>query len=488
METNKIIQGDCLEELKKLPDESVDAIITDPPAGIEFMGKEWDSFKDTGKSSLFHGTKEEGIQGVYGREKNFKVLPRFPDKNRDNFIQFIQEVMTECKRVLKSGGHCVVWALPRTSHWTTMAIENAGFEVRDVIHHIFNTGFPKSLNIGKAVDNKLGNERKIVGYIEPFGRENRNTSHTGGFMKENMKYKDEPDKRPIYDSYSEWEGFGTALKPACEHWILARKPLSEKTIVEQVLKNGCGGLDIDGCRIPIQETDDVIAKNPHTVSKGTENYDVNCYGKYNATTDNPKNHKDIALNSGRFPANCIVQDDALNDGTITKARSSYRKGSENKNMFGFEYKDTNECDFNDQGSKSRYFNIDLWAERNGILQIPKPSKSEKNKGCEDLEDVDWGPYRQDEWSRQNMGNTPDSKRKPVKNNHPTVKSIALMSWIIKLVSKEDDIVLDPFTGSGTTLVACQILNRKWIGIEKEEEYIKICHARINYYSRQRKLK
>ena len=129
MEINKIYQGDCLEKLKELPDESVDCIVTDPPAGISFMGKEWD--KDKG--------------------------------GRDEWIKWMESIMLECKRVLKSGGHAVVWALPRTSHWTTMAIENAGFEIRDVIHHIFNTGFPKSLNIGKALDKKLGNEREVIG-------------------------------------------------------------------------------------------------------------------------------------------------------------------------------------------------------------------------------------------------------------------------------------------------------------------------------------
>jgi site-specific DNA-methyltransferase (adenine-specific) len=134
------------------------------------------------------------------------------------------------------------------------------------------------------------------------------------------------------------------------------------------------------------------------------------------------------------------------------------------------------------GSKSRYFNIDLWAERNGILQIAKPSKSEKNKGCEDLPNQKAGGMQ-----GRNDGSFDGKITYNNNNNHPTVKSIALMSWLIKLVSKEGDIVLDPFAGSGTTLVASQILNRKWIGIEKEVEYVKIIKARLKPYLEQEKL-
>lgn len=155
-----IINGDCLEELKKIPENSIDSLITDPPAGISFMGKEWD-----------------GDRG-----------------GREHWIAWMTEVMKECHRVLKPGAHGLVWAIPRTSHWTATALENAGFEVRDVVTHIFGTGFPKSLNIG--------------------------------------------------------EGRGTALKPASEHWILVRKPIEEKTVAANVLKYGTGGLNIDGSRIP----------------------------------------------------------------------------------------------------------------------------------------------------------------------------------------------------------------------------------------------
>ena len=359
----KVINNDCLEVLEGIPNNSVDAIITDPPAGIAFMGKKWDKFR-----------------------------------NRNEFIIFIQQVMTECYRVLKPGAHAIVWALPKTSHWTAMGVENAGFEIRDVIHHIFTSGFPKSLNIEKAL-------------------QKRNAS-----LEVAEKFK----------------GMGSSLKPACEHWILARKPLSEKTIVENELKWETGGIDIDGTRIPI--TNSYEKKHLEDIARGQEN----------ATNGRFFGGKGISKASsikqtGRFPANVIVQDNALDDGEMVK--------DDIKNIFtSKEMKMVIDKISQDIDSKSRYFDIDIWAEKQGILQISKTSRGEKGKGL-----------------------------KGFKNTHPTVKPIKLLSWLIKLVSKEGDIVLDPFIGSGTTAVACILLKRNFIGIEKEEDYCKIAEARINRY-------
>ena len=166
-----LMNGDSLEILKKLPDNSFDSMVTDPPAGIAFMGKKWD--KDKGGRKLW--------------------------------IAWLESIMTEAFRTLKPGAHILVWAIPRTSHWTATAIENAEFEIRDVVTHIFGSGFPKSHNIGKKI--------------------------------------------------KEFDGWGTALKPASEHWILARKPLSEKTIAANVLEHGTGGINIDASRIKAGQND-----------------------------------------------------------------------------------------------------------------------------------------------------------------------------------------------------------------------------------------
>lgn len=410
MDVNKIIRGDCLEELKKMGGNSIDAVVTDPPAGISFMGKEWDENKG----------------------------------GRDNWIKWMTEVMAECLRVLKPGAHALVWALPRTSHWTTTAIENAGFEVRDVVHHIFNTGFPKSLNVGKAVDKRMGNKREVVGEYKTHDIRNAGLMDKKGELKITKTQGTSP-----------YEGFGTALKPACEHWILARKPLAEKTVAGQVLKTGTGGLDIDGTRIPTKE----IIESGRGNRKSEENWGMKPKGMPNNTL-------------GRFPADVIVQDDALNDGMIEKDTGHFPNVIKSATQFRSN-QIQKENFFEGSGSKSRYFDIDLWAEKNGILQIPKAAKSEKNRGLEDM------PNKKYDGRFNNGGEWKEMEVLIGKNNHPTVKSITLMSWLIKLISKEDDIVLDPFAGSGTTLVAAKMLNRKFIGIEKEKDYCQIGEARLN---------
>lgn len=206
----RLMHGDCLEQLKTLADNSVDSLVTDPPAGIAFMGKEWD--KDKG------GRKE--------------------------WVSWMTGVMSEALRVMKPGAHGLVWALPRTSHWTATALEDAGFEVRDVITHLFGSGFPKSLDVSKAIDKAAGAEREVVG---------ENPNHRGESQTRNMYTKalgqDGSVTAPATDDVKKWQGWGTALKPASEHWILVRKPCSEKTVAANVIKWGTGALNIDASRI-----------------------------------------------------------------------------------------------------------------------------------------------------------------------------------------------------------------------------------------------
>ena len=204
--------GDNLPILKTLPDNSVDAIVTDPPAGIGFMGKEWD--KDKG--------------------------------GRDKWIDWMAEVAAECLRVIKPGGHALVWALPRTSHWTATAWENAGWEPRDRICHIFSTGFPKSANISKQIDRMAGAEREVVST-------NPNYRPNSGAIADPKWWQDRSSgliTAPATDAAKQWDGYGTALKPAVEDYWLFRKPIEKGlNIAENVLKWGTGGLNIDGCRV-----------------------------------------------------------------------------------------------------------------------------------------------------------------------------------------------------------------------------------------------
>ena len=384
-----LINDDCLNALKDIPSCSVDSMITDPPGGIAFMGKSWD--KDKG--------------------------------GRDEWIEWLAEIMVECKRVLKPGGHAFVWALPRTSHWTATAIEDAGFDIRDIVVQIFGQGFPKSQNIGKAIDKAAGVEREVVGK-SPSYRPNHNnrevsiTTPSGNCTT----------TKPATPEAKQWDGYGTGLKPSNEHWILCRKPISEKTIAKNVLKHGCGGLNIDGSRIEISE------KLPNYKSKTRPSKNVNMGGGVavggheNSVRHNPQ---------GRFPANTIVDESAvavldlqsgvLKSGKIEKhhilAQKSWKQSS--GETTGLE-------SYGDSGGASRFF------------YCAKASKVDKGK----------------------------------ENSHPTVKNTKLMSYLIKLITPPNGIVLDPFMGSGSTGVAAIREGFEFIGIEKELEYYEIAKTRI----------
>jgi hypothetical protein len=227
----RIIQGDCLDVLKTLADESVDACVTDPPAGIGFMGREWDGDKG----------------------------------GKNGWIAWLQAVMVEVLRVLKPGGHTLVWAIPRTSHWTATAVEDAGFEVRDVITAITGQGFPKGLSVGKAIDKAAGAELEVIGKNPTWREAKRNNA----IMEPVRGGGAEVITASTTDEAKTWEGFGTALKPSSEHWILARKPLIG-TVAQNVTEHGTGALNIDECRIGYQGDADKASATPQgRVTSGT---------------------------------------------------------------------------------------------------------------------------------------------------------------------------------------------------------------------------
>jgi site-specific DNA-methyltransferase (adenine-specific) len=282
------------------------------------------------------------------------------------------------------------------------AIEDAGFEIRDQIMWVYGSGFPKSHNIGKAVDKKLGNER------EEYIRED--------FAKRSNKTKQRNSQVPCGEKgrytkgTSQWEGYGTALKPAHEPIVLARKPLSEKTIAKNVLKWGTGGLNIDKCRVEHNE-DLSVKRDGHKLDTNKQGWGFKAVDRDN---------------KGRFPANFI------HDGS-----------QEVMDLF--------------PNKAHRFF------------YCPKASKKERNMGCEGLE----------EGEVKRQGLCGEHKNPKHKNNHPTVKPIKLMQYLCRLTTPKNGTVLDPFTGSGTTGIAAKREGFNFIGIEKEEEYIKIARARID---------
>jgi site-specific DNA-methyltransferase (adenine-specific) len=427
----KIINGDCLEVLKTLEENSIDSVVCDPPYELGFMGKSWDN---TG-------------------------------------IAYKVELWSEVLRVLKPGGHLLSFGGTRTYHRMACSIEDAGFEIRDMISWLYGSGFPKSLNIGKVVDKLQGNNREVIGKLENY----QDKSCKGGVNPHMMEVVKPRIDIELTKGTSPYEGWGTALKPACEPCVLARKPLSEKTVAENVLKWGTGGINIDGSRVKIEKGDE-----PH----GGYGDEVIGFGPFdNKGGVKWKESPDVL--KGRFPANIIHDgsDEVLE--VFPNSKSGNGKASK-YDKFGGQWgkgKQIRNADYGDNGSASRFF------------YCAKASKSERNKGCEELVNVkkekilpNFKCNKCGFWQNKGAGDgvnfckceEPDFIDETIrinKNNHPTVKPLALMKYLIEMITPPKGIVLDPFSGSGSTLVAAKELGFDFIGIEKEPEYIKIIEAR-----------
>jgi site-specific DNA-methyltransferase (adenine-specific) len=437
---NKVILGNCLEVMKTLPENSVDSICTDPPYHLQSIVKRFG--------------KENSAPAKFGTDGAFQRASKgFMGKEWDGGdIAFNKEMWAEALRVLKPGGHLLSFGGTRTYHRMACAIEDAGFEVRDMVSWIYGSGFPKSLNIGKAVDKLQGNEREETDYVAPDGKK-----RWGG---NSFSVGEEPDGRGMNKATkgtSPYEGWGTALKPACEPCVLARKPLSEKTVAENCLKWGTGGINIDGSRVEIPEGDDSGWSGSHAVPPSGSATDAFGVHKFKEVCrDKP---------TGRFPANLIHDgsDEVLEVFPNTKVGA--RKAGQLRHTKDGDLNFTgNTYTVNDypasEGNASRFF------------YCAKTSKSERNKGCEELEEVVAGGM---------AGRADGSLEGNIvmnRNNHPTVKPQALMKYLITLITPKGGTVLDPFAGSGSTLVAAKNLGFNYIGIEMTPEYIPIIEARL----------
>ena len=418
--------GDCLEVLKTIPDNSIDSVVTDPPYHLTtntssskgFMGKEWDG----------------------------------------GDIAFRTEVWSECLRVLKPGGHLLAFSHSRTYHRMAVAVEDAGFEIRDQILWLYGSGFPKSHNIGKAIDKIEGNEREVVGRkIQRVDGTTRNLQPNGGFMKENVKTKPSDGyidvEKPGSENSERWEGWGTALKPAHEPIVMARKPLTEKSIAENVLKYGTGGINIDGSRIG---TDDTRSKASLTALGQNSGW-------------NAHNNKEVIAGSecGRFPANIIFDEEA---GQLLDEQSGKSKTKANKN-----YKHSNtETESNTFTGRGTYTPREDEGGASRFFYCPKTSKKDRNEGLIVEKEKNKRPIgvafnNEDDLFQQGNG-----------NGHPCVKPTDLMRYLINLITPPNGTTLDPFMGSGSTGKAAVRCGVNFIGIEKEQEYMDIASARIQH--------
>lgn len=432
---NTVALGDCLEVMKKMPDSCIDGLLCDPPYNWKFRGKDWD-----------------------------KVTPS-------------AETWEECLRVLKPGAFALIMSGPRQDGLEKMIanLREAGFLVAFTpIFWTYATGFPKIHNIAKAVDKKNGKKGKVIGIKK--NKVNFSIGHKGdsSFYDsawQNKNYVDlevaEPESEQAKALKGAYAGFQP--KPAVEVILVAMKPLAEKSYTEQALANGKGCTWMDDCRIPYA-TENIpsrdLVKQKSSAGGQVPASEGECWDGHS---------------KGRFPANLLVSDDVLDDGKNHKGGGigGWPKLPEGKCAFGFNpLGDKASARPEDEGTYSRFFSLDAWTERNlPYLIVPKAGKAEKNAGLEGFTEKTVSDGR-----NKLCDNAFQRGKTPRKNSHPTVKPIKLMSYLISMASRPGDVILDPFCGSGTTCVAAKLLDRKFIGIEKEKEYHRIAVARIEHAS------
>lgn len=413
--------GDCLEILKTIHSGTVDAIVTDPPYGLSFMGKHWDY----------------NVPSV--------------------------EIWKEALRVLKPGGHLLSFGGTRTYHRMVVNIEDAGFEIRDQLQWIYGSGFPKSLDVSKAMDKANGTLKEIgTGKSCPDIRAN---NFSNSQDKERLEIK---KSIPNSNLAKQWQGWSTALKPANEPIVLARKPLIG-TVAENVENYGTGALNIDASRVGYQSEADKNSATPQGVVTSKKPKDG--YAKA-AGVITERHEIDRPELKGRWPSNVIFDEEAaaLLDEQSGVLKSGELKGykskeSENNCMTGKNYEREFTKSTASIGGASRFF------------YCAKASKSERNAGLEDMPEVKLG-VGDERPSGQSMQRLDGREARQAANHHPTVKPIKLMQYLVKLITPPNGTVLDPFMGSGTTGVASKSLGFNFIGIEREAEYIEIAKRRI----------
>jgi site-specific DNA-methyltransferase (adenine-specific) len=409
--------------MRELPDASVDAVVTDPPYELGFMGKSWDS----------------------------------------SGIAFNTDVWLECLRVLKPGGHLLAFGGSRTWHRIAVAVEDAGFQIRDSVAWLYGSGFPKSLDVSKAIDKAAGVEFSAkpatgVGFM--------NSSADGYNTTLNQLEQ-------VGESTAEavkWQGWGTALKPAFEPVIVARKPLVG-TVAANVLEFGTGALNIDGTRIAGE-----VPSKPQPAFGVSD-------GVYEFGSGEGRNGAMSSAPAGRWPSNVML--DEFTAGLVDEQSGVSKSNSGKKqtptigsNSIGNYSGTGNIVGFDDGGGASRFFYVakaskrdrnegldaleaqSIGAKGNGLARTCATCGSSVLEGCECPDRTFTNPTRQ--------------------NFHPTVKPTDLMRQLVRLVTPPGGVVLDPFTGSGSTGKAAILEGFEFIGCELTEEYLPIIEGRLNH--------
>ena len=452
--SSEIYLGKCEEVLKDLPSNSIDTIITDPPYGLGFMGKEWDTFSPESLSNGVEKRKSHiGDREIKRPANEAGRYDRSSQANRQ-FQEFMTSVFAEALRVAKPGAILMAFGGTRTYHRLTCAIEDAGWQIRDCIMWLFGSGFPKSHNIALSIDKKQG--------LSDRGHRIATASrhHPDGTFEPNG------EAIPAYKARTAiaraWEGYGTGLKPAWEPIAVAMKPL-DGTNADNALEHGVAGFWVDGARIPGTTSIERELDEPS-----------NRNGQSSSFAMKPDPRGGDAL--GRWPANLILDEESARlldeqTGELASGQPMGIKSGGQGNAFGEYAGGIPVTGFGDSGGASRFF------------YCAKTSSEERNSGLEDMDEKNVHSPSAD----NRVWDIPGSHSTPRKNNHPTVKPLSLMRYLCRLTRPpKGGVVLDLFSGSGTTLIAADLEDRKSIGIEMTPEYVEIIKKRVAYWHKQKK--
>jgi site-specific DNA-methyltransferase (adenine-specific) len=441
--------GDCLKVLAEMEAGTADAVCTDPPYALSFMGREWDSFSKgairsrvDGRTNPFDGKSVTSTPEAYIAGQPFQA--------------WCQQWAAECLRVLRPGGHLLAFGGTRTWHRLTCAIEDAGFEIRDCtadltgidgpgLLWVYGSGFPKSLDVSKAIDKAAGAERTIAGTDptqghydgsprEPGRKLGRDTYASDAYSREMTRVK--AITVPATENAARWDGWGTALKPAWEPIVVARKPLAG-TVAQNVLKHGTGALNIDACRVACTDTKGSWAG----YSKATgDAYAQDTYSKAWVAAEDSQP-------GSRWPPNLVLGPEAAAEldrqgGVLTSGANPSRRSSDKfRDAYG-EFAGQEQCNparGADQGGASRFFPVFRYEAKAGSAERPRGDDG---------------------------------------TAHPTVKPVDLMAWLVRLVTPPGGTVLDPFAGSGTTAEACIVEGFRCVLIEKDPAYCELIRKRL----------
>lgn len=474
-ESVTLYYGDCLDVLRELPDSSVDSVVTDPPYGLEFMGRDWVApWRDSGVNAdagmsevgytdggkrlprpTFTGSTNPKCRVCKGnrrgrRDGTAKVavclcadgghFPNVRAVEMRAFQDWCEAWVVECLRILKPGGHLVAFGGSRTWHRLAVAVEDAGFEIRDSIAWLYGSGFPKSMNVAKAIATGGRPEdmrRAAMGdEYSPSGRGRVNYDHGGASVMNGSS-----SEVPLTPEAEGWQGWGTALKPAFEPIVVGRKPLAG-TVAQNVLTHGTGALNIDACRTATATADDYGRST--TRADGSRSTSRGVFG-VDTRTDPTAAH-----DRGRWPTNVVLDDsqaaaldEQSGDRTGMKPGVLRRGATTGRSIGGDSAYGTAEpqdavTGYGDSGGASRFF----------------PTFRYEAKA-------------------------PASERPNVDGvQHPTVKPLDLMRWLVRLVTPPNGVVLEPFAGSGTTAEACVLEHMRCIAIEREADYLPLITSRL----------